>query len=63
MWHHPARLLCQFSIDQSIPDMELHEGEVISLLGMTQRREVHVEDRLGMYLDLWEGRFGHVASC
>ncbi|CAN0916068.1 hypothetical protein LINGRAHAP2_LOCUS29507 [Linum grandiflorum] len=62
MWHRPDRVLCQVSTDQPIPGMELHESKVIKLLGMTQRREVHVAERLRMYVEKWEGRFGYVAE-
>ncbi|CAN0858469.1 hypothetical protein LINGRAHAP2_LOCUS7269 [Linum grandiflorum] len=46
MWHLPDRVLHQFRMEKSITRTELLEGEVMTLLGMTHRRELRVQETM-----------------
>ncbi|CAN0906604.1 hypothetical protein LINGRAHAP2_LOCUS24354 [Linum grandiflorum] len=37
MWHRPDRILHQFVMEQPSPRTEMLEGEVMVLIGLTQR--------------------------
>ncbi|CAN0915560.1 hypothetical protein LINGRAHAP2_LOCUS29207 [Linum grandiflorum] len=62
MWHRPGRVLRQFEMEQPIPYTEMLEGEVMTLLGMTWRRELQVRETMKQYLAQWELRDDHVAE-
>ncbi|CAN0847152.1 hypothetical protein LINGRAHAP2_LOCUS4820 [Linum grandiflorum] len=62
MWHRPDRVLRQFGMEQLIPHTDMLEGEVMVLLGLTQRWEVGMRETMQQYVGQWEMRDDHVAE-
>ena len=49
-------------MSQPIPTVDMLEGEVMFLLGLTQRNEHAWEARVDQYLVQWASRLDHVAA-
>ncbi|CAN0899296.1 hypothetical protein LINGRAHAP2_LOCUS20200 [Linum grandiflorum] len=49
IWHLPDRVLHYFRMKQPIPCIEMQQREVMSLLGLTQRREFLIRQMMDQY--------------
>ncbi|CAN0913457.1 hypothetical protein LINGRAHAP2_LOCUS27937, partial [Linum grandiflorum] len=49
-WHRLDRVVRQFRMEQPIPRIEMLEGKVMVLLGLTRRREVGMRETMQQYL-------------
>ncbi|CAN0904342.1 hypothetical protein LINGRAHAP2_LOCUS23038 [Linum grandiflorum] len=49
MWHRQDHVLRYFGMEQPIPRIEMLEGEVLVLLGLTRRQEVGKRETMQQY--------------